>query len=252
MIAQPQPLSEVCAAIPDLRRGRGKRPPWPAMLSLACGAMLCGYRSYSALAAWGRNDGTRIAQALGFTPNTPCAATLHTGWRHVDRDAVEAKVGAWAEGGVGASTPGAPSAGAAALALDGKPRRGARQQGAPGVPLVSALSHHVGLTLAQQGVDDTTHEITQGEPVLHQRVLQGRVGTMDALLTPRQGAQTIVEQGGDSVMLVTENQPQLRADIAFVLTVARGRPSRDRPHRRYWPWAQRAAPSYDPCGPRGL
>jgi hypothetical protein len=85
----------------------------PAMLSLACCAMLCGYRSYSAIAEWGRNYGARIAHALGFTHNTPCAATLHTVLRHVDRDAVEAKLGAWAEGGV-VSTPVAPWGGYAA------------------------------------------------------------------------------------------------------------------------------------------
>jgi hypothetical protein len=38
MIAQPQPLIEVFAEIPDFRRCRGKRHPLPAILSLACGA----------------------------------------------------------------------------------------------------------------------------------------------------------------------------------------------------------------------
>jgi DDE_Tnp_1-associated len=90
MIAQPQPLIEVFAEIPDLRRRRGKRPPLPARLSLACCAMWCGSRSSSAMAAWGRNDGARIAQALGFPHNTPGAATLHTVFRPVDRDEVEA------------------------------------------------------------------------------------------------------------------------------------------------------------------
>jgi hypothetical protein len=45
MIAQPPPLIEVFAESPDLRCSRGKRHPLPAMLSLACCAMLCGYRS---------------------------------------------------------------------------------------------------------------------------------------------------------------------------------------------------------------
>ncbi|MBM3223006.1 MAG: transposase family protein [Candidatus Tectomicrobia bacterium] len=45
MIAQPQPLIEVFAAIPDFRRCRGKRYPLPAILSLACCAMLCDYRT---------------------------------------------------------------------------------------------------------------------------------------------------------------------------------------------------------------
>jgi predicted transposase YbfD/YdcC len=218
MIAQPQPLIEVFAEIPDFRRCRGKRHPLPAMLSLACCAMLCGYRSYSAIAEWGHNYGTRIAQALGFTHNTPCAATLHTVFRHVDRDTLEAKLGAWAEQVV-VSLPPAPSAGEAAIALDGKTLRGSRKQGAPGVHLLSALSHRLGLTLAQQAVDDKTNEITQVETVLRQLVLKDRVVTMDALLTQRHVAQTIVDAGGDYVMTVKENQPQLRADIELIFTL---------------------------------
>jgi predicted transposase YbfD/YdcC len=218
MIAQPQPLIEVFAEMPDFRRCRGKRHPLPAMLSLACCAMLCGYRSYSAIAEWGHNYGTSIAQALGFTHNTPCAATLHTVFRHVDRDTLEAKLGAWAEQVV-VSLPTAPSAGEAAIALDGKTLRGSRKQGAPGVHLLSALSHRLGLTLAQQAVDDKTNEITQVETVLRQLVLQDRVVTMDALLTQRHVAQTIVDAGGDYVMTVKENQPQLRADIELLFTL---------------------------------
>jgi predicted transposase YbfD/YdcC len=159
-----------------------------------------------------------MARALGFTHNTPCAATLHTVFRHVDRDEVEAKLGAWAEGIV-SSTPAAPAADQAAVALDGKTLRGSRKQGAPGVHLLSALSHHLGLTLAQQAVDAKTNEITQVETVLRQLVLKDRVLTMDALLTQRHVAQTIVDAGGDYVMIVKDNQPQLRADIELVFTL---------------------------------
>jgi len=180
--------------------------------------MLCGYRSYSAIAEWGRNYGAGMARALGFTHNTPCAATLHTVFRHVDRDEVAAKLGAWAEGIV-SSTPAAPAADQAAVALDGKTLRGSRKQGAPGVHLLSALSHHLGLTLAQQAVDAKTNEITQVETVLRQLVLKDRVLTMDALLTQRHVAQTIVDAGGDYVMIVKDNQPQLRADIELVFTL---------------------------------
>jgi hypothetical protein len=42
---------------------------------------------------------------------------------------------------------------------------------------------------------------------------------MDALLTQRHVAQTIVDKGGDYVMIVKENQPQLRADIELVFTL---------------------------------
>ena len=217
MIAQPRPLIEVLAEMPDLRSRRGKRHPLSAMLAMACCAMLCGYRSYSALAEWGRNYGTGIAQALGFTHNTPCAATLHTIFRQVDRADLEARLGTWAESVV-VSTATA-SAGEVAVALDGKTLRGSQKQGAPGVHLLSALSHHVGLTLTQQAVEAKTNEITQVETVLRQLVLKDRVVTMDALLTQRHVAQAIVDEGGDYVMIVKENQPQLRADIELVFTL---------------------------------
>ena len=218
MITQPQPLIEVFAEIPDFRRCRGKRHPLPAILSLACCAMWCGYRTSSAIAEWGRNYGTGMVQALGFVHDTPGAATRHTIFRSIDRDLLESKLGAWAERVV-ASVPPAPTAAGAAVALDGKTLRGSRQQGAPGVHLLSALSHHVGLTLAQQAVSDKTNEITQVEAVLRQLVLPGRVFTMDALLTQRHVAQTIIDGGGDSVMIVKEKQPQLHADIERVFTL---------------------------------
>src|SRR5215510_12790271 len=108
--------------------------------------MLCGARSYSAIAEWGRNDGTRIAQALGFTHAPPGAATLHTIFRHVDRDAFEAHLGAWAAEVVGSLPPG-PETPAPAIALDGKTLRGSKKQGAPGSHRFSALAHQVGVTL---------------------------------------------------------------------------------------------------------
>jgi predicted transposase YbfD/YdcC len=218
MIAQPRPLIEVFSDIADFRKPRGKRHPLSAILALACCAMLCGYRSYSAIAEWGRNYGTDIAQALGFTHNTPCAATLHTIFRCIDREAFEAKVGAWAESMV-ATAPAAPEAPEIAIAVDGKTLRGSKKQGAPETHLVSVLAHRAGLTLMQEAVAAKTNEIKEVETVFGQIALTGRIVTMDALLTQRQVAQTIVEAGGDYVMIVKDNQPQLKADIELVFTL---------------------------------
>ena len=218
MIAQPHPLIEVFSDIADFRKSRGKRHPLSAILALSCCAMLCGYRSYSAIAEWGRNYGTDIAQALGFTHNTPCASTLHTIFRCLDREAFEATVGAWAERVV-VTAPAAPEAPEIAMAVDGKTLRGSKKQGAPGMPLLSVLAHRVGLTLTHQAVAAKTNEIKAVETVFGQIVLTGRIVTMDALLTQRQVAQTIVEAGGDDVMIVKENQPQLKAAMALVFTL---------------------------------
>ena len=218
MIAQPHPLIEVLSDIADFRKSRGKHHPLSALLALSCCALLCGYRSYSAIAEWGRNYGTDIAQALGFTHNTPCASTLHTIFRCLDREAFAAKLGAWAERVV-ATAPVAPEAPEIAMAVDGKTLRGSKKQGAPGTHLLSVLAHRVGLTLTQQAVAAKTNEIKEVETVFGQIVLTGRIVRMDALLTQRQVAQTIVEAGGDYVMIVKENQPQLKADIELVFTL---------------------------------
>jgi predicted transposase YbfD/YdcC len=218
MIAHPRPLIEVFADIPDFRRAKGKRHPLPAILSLACCAMLCGSRSYGAIAEWGHHYGAPMAHALGFTHHTPCAATLFTIFGHLDRAAFEAILGAWADS-VLAHTPAASQGPAEALAVDGKTLRGSKKHGAPGTHLLSVVSHRLGLTLAQQAVDDKTNEITAIATVLEGIVLRGRVLTMDALLTQRQVAQTIVAKGGDYVMIVKENQPKFKEEIELVFTL---------------------------------
>lgn len=215
MTIQCRPLIDVLAEIPDFRKAQGKRHPLPAILALACVAMLCGYRTYRAMTEWGQNYGSALAHALGLThAKTPCAATLHTIFRHLDRELLEAKLGAWADS-VLAATP-APEGETEGIAVDGKTLRGSRKQGAPGAHLLSALSHRLGLTLAQQAVDEKTNEITVIQAVLRSLVLEGRVITVDALLTQREVADTILEGGGDYLMIVKGNQPQLQQDIQLV------------------------------------
>lgn len=218
MILQPRPLIEVFTDIPDFRKSKGKRHPLSAILALSGCAMLCGCRSYSAIAEWGRNYGTAIAHALGFTHRTPCAATLNTIFRNVDREALEAKLGTWADE-VMRTTPVAAACCGEAIAVDGKTLRGAKKHGAPGTHLLSAVGHRLGLTLTQLAVDDKTNEIKAVETVLGQIALHGRILTMDALLTQRHVAQTIVDHGGDYVMIVKDNQRQLKADIELVFTL---------------------------------
>jgi len=210
-----RPLIAVLREIPDVRGRHGRRHRLDAILALACAAMLCGYRSYSAIAEWGRNYDRELVRALGFTREPPCAATVFHAFRRLDRADLEARLGAWAES-VLAMTPPAPGRTLEAVAIDGKTLRGSQKQGAPGAHLLSAVSHRLGLTLAQRDVDDKSNEITAAPPVLTRLLLEGRVVTVDALLTQRTIAQTIIDGGGDYVMVVKDNHPQVQADIALV------------------------------------
>ncbi len=177
------------------------------------------------MAEGGRNEGATLMAALGFTqPRSPCAATLHRVLRRLDQAQVEAALGAWAEE-VLASVPGPGTEGTGrakreGVSSDGKTLRGSHKQGAPGTHLLSAVSHRLGLTLAQEAVDDKTNEITAVQAVqavLRDLVVEGRVITVDALLTQRAVAQASADGGGASVMVAKDNQPRLRQDSAGLL-----------------------------------
>jgi hypothetical protein len=187
-------LIDVLASVPDFRRLQGQRHPLRAVLGLAVAATLCGYRSYGAIAQWGRLYGGDLAQALGFRhPQTPSVGTFHTIFRHLDRDAFEAALTRWVEQCLAVLTPGEGTL--EPLAVDGKSLRGSRKQGAINVHLLSVLSQRLGLTLAQEAVDDKTNEIPAAQELLAGLVLEGRVLTMDALLCQREIARTIRQKG---------------------------------------------------------
>ncbi|MBA3439504.1 MAG: transposase [Pyrinomonadaceae bacterium] len=67
------------------------------------------------------------------------------------------------------------------------------------------------------------NEIGAVGDVLRTLVLENHVITMDALLTQRDVAQTIVEGGGDYVMIVKGNQPTLREEDSDAVCCPGGR-----------------------------
>jgi hypothetical protein len=80
--------------------------------------------------------------------------------------------------------------------MDGKSLRGSARQGALDTHLLSVVSHHLGLTVHQQAVSDKSNEIPAAQEVVRALVLEGRVLTVDALLTQRELAAQIVKKGG--------------------------------------------------------
>jgi predicted transposase YbfD/YdcC len=212
MAAEISPLVELFGEIADFRQASGKRYTLAAILARACAAMLCGSRSYRASAASGRNYARELVTARGL-PNrqTPCASTRHWIFRHLDCAQFETHLGRWAAQ-VLASQPPTPEQ-AEGSAIDGKTLRGSHKQGAPGAHLLSARSHRLGGTLAQQAGAAKSKALFQIEDVLEALVLTGRIVTTDALHTQRYGAQTILDGAGDYIMRVKGNQPAMLADI---------------------------------------
>ena len=97
-------LAEALAVVPDPRRPYGWRPghepiPLVALLQQTVVALLCGARSQSAVAQWGRerlDDDPALLEALGLPPGrSPCVATLHRVYKRLDVAVFEAALGEW-------------------------------------------------------------------------------------------------------------------------------------------------------------
>ncbi len=207
-------LAEALAAIPDPRRRHVRVHGLVPLLVLSVSAMLCGARSLYAIAQWGRErmaDDPALRAALGFAPGrSPCVATRHRVFKRIDVAAFEAALGGWlAQTGVAPDDP---------VALDGKTLRGIHGEAIPGVHLVAVDATEAGVVLTQVAAPGKGQEMAAARTALTRVPLADRVVMADALHTQREVAAQIVAGGGDYLLVVKENQPQLRADLAEVFS----------------------------------
>lgn len=97
-----------------------------------------------------------------------------------------------------------------AQAADGKTLRGSADKGrGAAVQSLGLVRHGRGIALAQKQVSGMADEASALPPLLAGHNLRQTVTTMDALHTHRPLAAQIVQQGGDYLMVVKRNQPQL-------------------------------------------
>jgi len=207
-------LIEVLAAVPDPRSRRGRRHPLSAILALVVLAMLRGSKGPVAIAQFGRDYGVPLAHALGFTRGkTPAASCLSRLLRRLDAAAFEAALSRWIRSRTPPAAPGAPGE-KEPVSLDGKALRGSRDGEAPGQHLVAAYAPLVEAVLVQVRVDAKTNEHKAALELLGLLPVRNRIVIGDAIFCQRDLCEQIIEQGGDYIFFVKDNQPGLHADVA--------------------------------------
>jgi hypothetical protein len=185
---------DVLSSLPDPRSAHGRRHPLGAVLALSVCAMLCGARSLYAISQWGRDQGSEMAQALGFSrERTPCVSTVHQVFSRLDREGFERVLGGWLQR--------RGLQGAEAVAVDGKTLRGIHGEQLPGVHLVAAYAHQAGIVVGQQAVGEGQNELGALQGLLSQLDLRNRVVTGDAQFTQREVCREIVAKGGTTSSL---------------------------------------------------
>lgn len=209
-------LMDLLEGLHDPRRAQGRRHPLAALLSLAVVAMLAGMTSLEAIAHFGRLWGTRLTHLLGFrNGDTPSKATYSRLFAALDTAQVEAVLTQWVRDRC-------PPERWRHLTLDGKALRGSRDGEAAGVHLLTAYAPEVAAVLGQLRVDRKTNEHKAALQLLGVLPLEGKVVTADAMFTHRDVCDAIRGDGGDYILPVKDNQPQLRADIEAAFAIPAG------------------------------
>jgi hypothetical protein len=67
-------LLSFLAQVPDPRSRHGRQHPLSAILAVACCAIMCGARGYTAIGQWAQDQDITLMHRLGFTRRPPKAA----------------------------------------------------------------------------------------------------------------------------------------------------------------------------------
>jgi len=200
-------LLESLGALPDSRRGHGLRHRQRFVLSCAAVSTLMGACGYRAFENTCKKFTQRQLRALGCTPDEddgryypPSDSTFQRVLNKVNAVALASIVGRWlAQQEIGAL---------AQLAVDGKVLRGSGRHDGKPLQLLSAVTHHLRLTLDQIAIEEKSNEIPALKPLLRKLNLPpGVLVTADAMHCQQEGARFVTrELGGDYLFGLKGNQ----------------------------------------------
>lgn len=211
-------LAHAFANIPDPRRAQGRVYWLPSLLCLAVAAILCNSLSVLAIAQWIALQPPAIRAALGLPKDrTPNQSTLHRLFRRLQPEHLNRALADYFEQAVAGQRERA----AQAVAVDGKARRGQLQfepDNAATIHEVEAFCHDVGVVLLQLVLDNQhgEAELSAAPKLIAGLNWQGRVVTGDALYCQVSLCEQVVAAGGDYLVVVKGNQPQLLADLELL------------------------------------
>ena len=206
------------AQVPDPRGLQGRRHSLVAMLAAVVCAILSGARGYDAIAQWLHLQPVAVWHMLGFTRRPPKRSAFRNLLMRLCPDSFEKVLTRWMENGLEKALS---EDSLQAVCFDGKTLRGTIQSHQRLIHLLAALDQQTGCVLHQLAVDQKTNEHKAALQLLQSLVLRGRVIVGDAMFCQTEICQKIRDGGGHYFVVVKDNQPQLRRDIAAAFADAK-------------------------------
>ena len=204
----------------DPRIDRCKRHQLLDILVIAICAVICGADDWVEVEAFGNAKLAWFKTFLALPHGIPSHDTFGRLFARLDPAQFQACFLRWIQA-LAELLP------AEVVAIDGKELRGSidRPAGKAAICLVSAWAADQHLVLGQVKVDEKSNEITAIPDLLDVLSLEGTVVTIDAAGCQTAIARKVIEKGGDYVLALKDNQPNLAADVALLFQDAhRGGP----------------------------
>jgi len=195
------------AELKDPRLPRTRRHLLPDILLIAIASILSGAAGWDDMERYGKAKRDWLKSFLALPHGIPSHDTFNRVFQALDPAELEKNFLDWV-GAIAERTRGE------VVAIDGKSLRGtAGSEGKPIVHMVSAWASANNLVLGQRKTDAKSNEITAIPELLRVLELSGTTVTIDAMGCQKSIASQIVEQDGDCILAVKENQPTLLADV---------------------------------------
>jgi predicted transposase YbfD/YdcC len=200
-------FSRYFADLPDPRSDRTKKHSLADILGVTLCAVICGADSFEEIERFGEARLPWLREWFPLPNGIPSHDTFNRVLAALDRKTFAAGFGRWMADLCEVS-------GLKAIAIDGKACRGAAGDTFSGcLHLVSAWATENGLILGQEAVADGSHEITAIPALLKALDLKKAIVTLDAAGCQTAIVEQIRVQGGDYLIAVKGNQPELLAAV---------------------------------------
>lgn len=187
--------------------------PLNEILFLTISALICGWEDWDDMIYFGKMKIDWLRKFYPYKNGIPSHDVLNRFYNRLDTKVFNKCFIEWVNSI-------AKHSASSVIALDGKTIRGAASNfGDSKLHIVTAFCAKNELSLGQIKVSDKSNEITAIPELLDLITVKGCIVTIDAMGCQKKIAKKIIEKEGDYILMVKENQPELKEQIEKVFSI---------------------------------
>jgi predicted transposase YbfD/YdcC len=218
-------------SLSDPRHDRHRKHLLVEVIVIAVAAIICGCDGPTAIHRWAIHRHAWLSQHLTLPNGIPSRDCIRRLLIALQPEAFQRCFQQW----IAEALPVDGTNGKRIVAIDGKSCRSSHDAGNDLGPLhlVRAWASEEGIALGQVATGDPSNEITAIPKLLEQLNLADTIVTIDAMGCQKGIVEQIVEDKGDFVIAVKDNQPKLKAAIESLFHQQSERDFEDLQYRTY-------------------